>query len=313
MDPIEISKIFNASEYLPQIDKNEADEDFICAVAENSEDVCAVLYRKAAVGLALLEEGPNAFLYVYIFPPYRHRGFGKAAVLLLEQELGLHDGVIPDGTIQYGAPHDGAMQDGDIQGGAPHDSAPHGLADISTCYRSDDPIACSFAGRCGYEKEFASDYMVYSGPRFEAAEIPVRQYRDQDYLEAQALSAEAFHRMRLGTGCFPDSAPEPPNDEERKDWADTAQERFVYRDGDEIIGYAHIRGNEISSVSVKPGCQGKGVGKAFLKYLVNTLTDTGSTDISLYCVVGNDRARRLYDSLGFVPVYRNDYAKKKRK
>ena len=285
MDKIVVSKIQNASEYLPQIDKNEADADFICAVSESEGTVYAVLHQEAAVGLALLDEGPNAFLYVYIFPPYRHRGFGKAAVLLLEQELAPHNSVI-------------------------HDRA-HGLVDISTCYRSEDFIACSFAERCGYRKEFASDHMVYSGPRFEAAKISVRQYQNEDYLEAQALSAEAFHRMRLGTGCFPDSVPEPPDEEERRYWADTAEERFVAMDGQEIVGYAHIEGNEISSISVKPGRQGKGVGKEFLKYVANVLMDTGHTSISLYCVVGNGRARRLYDALGFVPVYRNEYAKKK--
>ena len=306
MDQIAIFKMQNASEYLHQIDKNEADAEFVCAVTENDEGVYAVLYRETAVGLALLEEGPNAFLYVYIFPPYRHRGFGKAAVLLLERELGLRNGVTHNGDI-----HDSAIQGDNIQDGAPHNCVIQGLTDISTCYRSDDSIACLFAGRCGYEKEFASDYMVYSGPRFEAAEMPVRQYQDKDYLEAQSLSAEAFHRMRLGTGCFPDSAPEPPDEEERKYWADTAAERFVYMDGDEIIGYAHIQGNEISSVSVKPGCQGKGVGKGFLKCLANILIDAGYTSISLYCVVGNDCARRLYDALGFVQEYRNAYAKKK--
>ena len=117
--------------------------------------------------------------------------------------------------------------------------------------------------------------------------------------------------MRLGTGCFPDSVPEPPDEEERRYWADTAEERFVAMDRQEIVGYAHIEGNEISSISVKPGRQGKGVGKEFLKYVANVLMDTGHTSISLYCVVGNGRARRLYDALGFVPVYRNEYAKKK--
>lgn len=331
MDEISVSKIRNTAEYLPQIDTNEADADFICAVSENGEAVYAILHRKETVGLALTEEGPNAFLYVYIFPPFRRRGFGKAAVSLLEQELALHNSVMHDGTIHNGASDDDAIQDGDMQDGDSHggaikesdtqdsdtqesviqDSAPHGRMDISTCYRSDDRIACSFAVRCGYEKEFASDHMVCSGPRFAPAEIPVRQYRDEDYPAAQSLSAEAFHRMRLGTGCFPDSAPEPPDAEERKYWAETAEERFVYLDGDEIIGYAHIQGNEIGSVSVKPGRQGNGVGKAFLKYLVHRLTDAGYTSISLYCVVGNDRARRLYGALGFVPVYRNVYAKKK--
>ena len=63
-------------------------------------------------------------------------------------------------------------------------------------------------------------------------------------------------------------------------------------------------------MSVKPDCQGKGVGKAFVKYIVNMLLYTGYESISLYCVVGNNRARHLYDELGFSQVYCNNYAKK---
>lgn len=85
---------------------------------------------------------------------------------------------------------------------------------------------------------------------------------------------------------------------------------MVYLNGEEIVGYAHIEGSKIGSVSVKPNCQGKGVGKSFVKYIVNMLLVLGYENISLYCVVGNDHARYLYDELGFKQVYRNDYAKR---
>lgn len=276
MSEITICKTSNALEYLPQIDRNEADSDFIHAVSENNEDVYSILHQESIVGLALMEGDSYAFLYIYIFPVYRHRGFGKAAALLLEQKLCTYSPV-----------------------------------EISTCYRNDDSVAYAFAKGCGYIKEFSSDYMTYSGPGFELATVPVRPYQDQDYLEAYSLSAEAFHLMRLSTGCFPDSVPESPSEEARKCWADTADERLVYMIGEKIVGCAHVQGSEISSISVKPNCQGKGVGKAFLKYIVNMLINTGCTSISLYCVVGNYRARHLYDELGFIRVYRNDYAKKK--
>ena len=275
MCEVTICKSSNPLEYLSQIDRNEADADFICAVSGNGEDVYSILYQKLTVGLALLEGGRHAFLYVYIFPAYRRRGFGRAAALLLEQNLDARSSI-----------------------------------DISTCYRTDDSIAYTFAKNCGYSKGFSSDYMVYSGPCFERETLPVRQYRDQDYLEAHSLEAEAFHLMRLSTGFFPDSVPIPPSEEARKYWADTAKDRLVYLDGEEIIGFAHIQGNEICAVSVKPGRQGKGIGKRFLQYIANMLIDSGRTSISLYCVVGNDRARRLYDHLGFIPVYRNNYAKR---
>lgn len=44
---------------------------------------------------------------------------------------------------------------------------------------------------------------------------------------------------------------------------------------------------------------------------IYSMLDIGYESISLYCVVGNDRARHLYDELGFKQVYCNEYAKKK--
>ena len=276
MDKIKICRTLNPSEYLSQIDTNEAETDFINAISENDENIYSVLYQEALVGLALAVEGRYAFLYIYIFPAYRRMGYGKTTARLLEQKL-------------YAC----------------------NPANISTCYRTDDSIAYAFAEACGYIKEYSSDYMVYLGTRFELAAIPVRQYQDEDYSEAHSLYAEAFHLMRLSTGCFPDSVPEPPSEKGRKYWSETTDERLVCLNGEEIVGYAHIEGSEIGSVSVKPDCQGKGVGRAFVKYIVNMLLDAGYENISLSCVVGNDRARHLYDELGFKQVYRNDYAKKK--
>ncbi|MBD5475392.1 MAG: GNAT family N-acetyltransferase [Lachnospiraceae bacterium] len=273
---ITICKTLNPEEYLKQIDMNDADTDFINAVSENDENIYSVLYQESTVGLALSEKGRYAFLYIYIFSAYRHRGFGRVAALLLEQELYTCNPV-----------------------------------NISTYYRTDNCIANKFAKDYGYIKEFSSDYMVYSGPCFEPMTVPVRQYKDEDYPEAHSMYAEAFHLMRLSTGCFQDSVPEPASEEGRKYWSDTENERLVFLNGEEIVGYAHIEGSEIGSVSVKPDCQGKGIGKVFVKYIVNMLINNGYTNIFLYCVVGNNRAKQLYDELGFITVYRNDYAKKK--
>lgn len=65
---------------------------------------------------------------------------------------------------------------------------------------------------------------------------------------------------------------------------------MVYLNGKEIVGYAHIEGSKIGSVSVKPNCQSKGVGKAFVKYIINMLLDIGYENISLYCVVAKTEA-----------------------
>lgn len=273
-DNITIHKAVNPAEYLPKIDINEADADFICVVSENEDCIYFILFQDEVVGLAIADNGKHAFLYIYIFHEYRLKGYGTSAATLLEKHLKTPE-----------------------------------LINITACYRNDNYAAEVFAEKCGYVKKYASDYMVYSNPPFETESVPVRQYKDMDYSAAHSLYAEAFHIMRLGTGCFPESVPEAPSEQMRKFWAETDNERLVYLMGDEIVGYAHIEGSEISSVSVKPKYQGKGIGQMFLKYIVNKLLNEGHKKPYLYCVVGND-ARYLYDKLGFKKAYRNNYAVK---
>lgn len=274
-DTITIQKAINPAEYLSQIDRNDTDADFIHDVSENDDAIHSILTQDEVVGLAVIDEGKNAFLYIYIFPEHRSKGYGTSAIALIEERMKKHEPV-----------------------------------NIMTYYNDDNGAAKAFAEKYGYIKKYASDYMVYSKLPFETEPAPVRQYQDTDYPEAHSFYAEAFHIMRLGTGCFPESVPEAPNEQMRKYWSETDTERLVYLMDEEIVGYAHIVGDEISSVSIKPEYQGKGIGEKFLKHIVNKLLDEGHQKLYLYCVVGNNNARHLYDKLGFEKVYRNNYAVK---
>lgn len=271
---VRIREIQTASEYLSMIDAGDADAEFYGAVSENDEDVYAVCRQDEIVGLSYICEEANAFLYVYIFPKYRNQGYGRAAARMSERRLDASK-----------------------------------LRDITTCYDVNSETARKFAEACGFKKEFSSAYMEYTGGAFEERPLPIRQYRDEDYAQAQKLSAEAFHKMRVGTGCFPNSAPEEPSAEMRRHWADTAGDRYVYVLGDEIVGYACLDGGELSCVAIKISRQGKGLGKGFVRFLVNRLLEKGYGKPYLYCVVGN-KARFLYDSLGFREAACGEYAKK---
>ena len=159
-------------------------------------------------------------------------------------------------------------------------------------------------------KKFSSDCMVYSGSPFPSEDLPIRGYRDADYPAAHALTALAFHRMRLSTGSFPDSVPEAESGEMRRHWADTAGERLVYELDGKLVGYAHMEGAELDCVAVEPERQGAGIGRGLVRHAVNGILSAGHDGVFLYCVAGNRRARRLYDGLGFRTVYRNDYGVK---
>lgn len=182
-----------------------------------------------------------------------------------------------------------------------------GADTITTNYRIDHFASKSFAEKHGYIRSFSSTYMEYTGYQFDIPFLSIREYNDDDYESAHQMYARAFHEMRIRVGDFPNSVIEQPNDSMRKYWALTKKDRLVYVQGSEIIGYSHIVGNEIGSISIKSQYQGQGIGRMFMKFIINKILEDGYKTVSLYCVVGN-MAKRLYDSLGFIDMYTVEYA-----
>lgn len=273
MEGLSIRALSDPAACLARIDPNEADGDFLRSLAERDRDMVSLWQGEELVGAADVVRGRRAWLYVYVFPPFRGRGLGAAAVEALEARL------------------DGAER-------------------ILTCWRSGDAAARTFAEARGYRRSYSSDYMVYRGAPF-GEEAPVRRYRDEDWPAVHEFYAQAFHLMRLGTGCFPDSVPEPPSEEMRAYWAETAGERLVYELDGEPVGYAHLEGDMLDAAAVAPERQGEGIGMSLVKYAVDRILAAGHREAGLYCVVGNP-ARRLYERLGFAAVRRNDYGEKRR-
>ena len=163
----------------------------------------------------------------------------------------------------------------------------------------------------GYSPTWASTEMKYDGKKFQESNLPIRQYRDEDFDEAFKLSAEAFHKMRVGTGCFPDSKVAPPSETSRENWLKEAENEFVIDLNGEIVGYANLDDEELDSISIKISHQGLGLGKEFIKFMTNRLIDRGVEEPVLWCVVGNNKARHIYDSLGYKEVFCQGFAEKK--
>ena len=277
MEPsIELIRLDDSSAYLKQVDRAETGDELYDEFEDNSEEVFAIRDGDTVVGLLYLDDDTEAFLFVYIFPAYRNRGYGRLALAAAERQL---------------------------------KSEP--LSCIETLFISGNETAKRFAAANGYTRTFASACMQYDGKPFAEPGQNIRPYRDEDYPEAFALSAEAFHLMRVGTGCFPHSTVAQPSEESRKRWADAANDEYVYVLNDEIIGYARLDDAELDSVSIKPPLQGKGYGRTFVRYLTDRILEKDEGEPVLWCVVGNNKARALYDSLGYRELYREDFAEKR--
>ncbi len=273
---IEIIKLDDVTPYLDKIDRKDAEPGLLEEVSENGDEVFFIRVSDTIVGTAYISDDARAFVYVYIFPEYRNRGYGESAVSAAEQMI---------------------------------KTSP--LLRILTAYNDQSEAAKRLAEKHGYLKKYSSALMEYRGERFEEPELPVRKYRDEDFDEAASLSAEAFHVMRLSTGCFPDSVVAQATEEDRKYCAENAENEYVIELNGEIVGYAAIDGTELEEVSIRIPHQGKGLGRKFVKYLTNRIIEKGEGKPTLWCVVGNVKARNLYDSLGFKEIYRDDFAEKK--
>jgi mycothiol synthase len=251
----------------------DADAEFVKAF-DNKKKMYSIWNENDLVGVAQLKEGKKAFVYVFIDTLYRCKGNGEIALTLCEQVL-----------------------------------REAGADTIMTNYRVDHDAFKSFAKKHGYIRSFSSAYMKYNGDKFDIPFLPIREYNDEDYDSAHEMYARAFHEMRIRVGDFPDSVIEQPNDYMRKQWNSTKNERLVYVKDNKIIGYAHVVGNEIGSISVKSKYQGQGIGRMFMKFICNKILEEGYKEVSLYCVVGN-WAKLLYESLGFIQINTVEYAVK---
>lgn len=240
-----------------------------------SEMITVAYLEKEIVGLVQIEPNKDtSFVVVFVSINHRNRGIGNALIKYAEDYLK------------------------EIQ-----------AKKIMTSYSINNENSKRFARKHGYERYFSSAYMKHNGGKFSSELIPVRHYCDEDYLDAFKLSTEAFHEMRVSVGDFPDSKIEEPSKQIRDRLKQEAENRYTYFIDGEIVGHGWLEGNEIGSISVRIDMQGKGIGRKFAKYLCNELYNRGNKEIFLWCVVGN-KARYLYESLGFEELYVSEFARK---
>ncbi len=250
----------------------DAGEDILRVLAEAPQLFITAFIGDQLVALAQVNEPePQSYLTVFVAPQFRRQGIGTAMVKYAENKL-----------------------------------RAGGTQKIRSSFRAGHQSSTTFAHKLGYDRYFSSTYMQRIGDPFPLEELPVRGYRDEDYLASQLLYAVSFHEMRVRVGCFPDSVIAQPSEKERKAWKEDAEDRFVYEIDGEIIAYSHLSGNELSSISVRTDFQGRGIGRKFVMYLCNEIYQRGNTTVDLWCVVGN-YARNLYDSLGFKEKYIMDF------
>lgn len=110
------------------------------------------------------------------------------------------------------------------------------------------------------------------------------------------IFSELFQKMHSNIGQF------FPLDEVRK------RETYLWFEDGELVGSIRINHNqeencyEIERVMVAPQAQGKGYGTKLLNFIVAKLQQTHRTPIFLTVAACNEKAVKMYEKFGFVPV-----------
>jgi ribosomal protein S18 acetylase RimI-like enzyme len=78
---------------------------------------------------------------------------------------------------------------------------------------------------------------------------------------------------------------------------------------DRLVGFTVVtevakRQGHLAQIAVLPELQGTGVGRALLDYSIAKMASSGYETLTLMVSLGNDRAQKLYEALGFTPIFR---------
>ena len=132
-EAVTLCRTENAAEFLPYIDKADADAEFYQATAQNDDEFYTVCCAEQPVGLACIDnEGDEGFLYIYIFAPHRGKGYGSAAARKAEDMLRTPE-----------------------------------METVHTLFNARNEAAKHFAEKHGFVTKYASDCMRYDGAAFD--------------------------------------------------------------------------------------------------------------------------------------------------
>jgi ribosomal protein S18 acetylase RimI-like enzyme len=194
--------------------------------------------------------------------------------------------------------------------------SPGGLAGLSDVEESNVMRGIGFAPFARFEMRFPSD-----APLPEIADDalpPSRPTRSTDLASLAELHARAYGGQFDRYLFLNDPDPRRDADLAVRDivggrwgeflpWASPVAEADGHLVGASLVVRA-TGGPLIADVMVDPASQGRGIGRTVLAESVRALREVGESAIVLNVTDGNERARRLYERLGFVRTSASAYA-----
>jgi ribosomal protein S18 acetylase RimI-like enzyme len=166
------------------------------------------------------------------------------------------------------------------------------------------PEALRFFSQKGAASWYSWTRMRYSGSAFPEPIIAARPYEDSDFSNFVRIRNSAFRSLRVGLGMEPEVFPPAAiTDELKASFLKDKEDMFMFFENGQPVAVGLVQNRYVNTIGVLPEYRGRGLGRRVTEYCVNRLKERASGDIFLGVVDTNAVARKLYDSMGFVPVF----------
>lgn len=143
-------------------------------------------------------------------------------------------------------------------------------------------------------KEIIVYEMIFRGRNVPPAGIECVPFDDGMWEEYAPVYNECFREMRTALEIEPyDFYSDISQTEQKKDCL------FVLMNDGRLVGSVACIGSEVDDLIVRKDCQGRGYGRALLRFAMRKILDGGQSEVVLHAAQWNEKAIKLYLDEGF--------------
>ncbi len=178
---------------------------------------------------------------------------------------------------------------------------------LITEFRVDINDSTPFYERLGYQKWFGCPNLFYKGKEQNDIDINFINYEDKYYEQYARCRQECFYELRKNYDFKPYLI--PLCEEDRENFLKEKNCIYLALNNEEIMACVTVKSGYIDNIMVPPVYQNKGYGKKVTQFAINKALEQETHPIYLCYIDGNEKANKLYKSLGFetmqiIHVYR---------
>lgn len=178
---------------------------------------------------------------------------------------------------------------------------------VCTYMRTELESSVGFAKKMGFERWWGSLELIYKGGSFPKTDMTFIKYEDRFFDQFVTMVQECYYELHERNDMKPYLA---SKDSIKKYKLNNESNVYIALESEQLVASVTVGEGTIENVMVVRTHQGNGYGRKALQFGVNKLLEEGYEDIRLCYIEGNESAKRLYNSIGFKPLYHTQVYRK---